>query len=228
MKTCTKCSVAKSADEFGHSSRNKDGLYSSCKQCQREFRQANKEKISKKARKHREKNSEAITRKKRQYYLENKEAVKRARREYHQTNKTTISEKRKTEHRNNPTKTLLGSASRRARKRGLEFNLKADDVIIPEKCPRLPDITLAIADNESAAKQGHSPTLDRIDSTKGYTRENVEVISYRANSIKSNSTLEERLLLVIHDLRSRCALPAKVALFALEEFEKELSISLTG
>ena len=36
-----------------------------------------------------------------------------------------------------------------------------------------------------------SPSIDRIDSTKGYTKDNIQIISWRANRIKNDSTPEE-------------------------------------
>jgi hypothetical protein len=36
-----------------------------------------------------------------------------------------------------------------------------------------------------------SPSLDRIDPTKGYVKGNVWIISYKANVIKNNATHEE-------------------------------------
>lgn len=41
-----------------------------------------------------------------------------------------------------------------------------------------------------------SPSLDRIDSQKGYTYDNCQIISNKANVIKSDATLEELELLV--------------------------------
>jgi hypothetical protein len=35
------------------------------------------------------------------------------------------------------------------------------------------------------------PTLDRIDSTKGYIKENIQVISFKANRLKNNATVDE-------------------------------------
>lgn len=42
----------------------------------------------------------------------------------------------------------------------------------------------------------NSPSLDRIDSSKGYTFENCQFISNKANRFKSDATLEELSMLV--------------------------------
>jgi hypothetical protein len=34
-------------------------------------------------------------------------------------------------------------------------------------------------------------SVDRIDNNSGYTKDNIKVISFRANRLKSNGTLEE-------------------------------------
>jgi predicted RND superfamily exporter protein len=41
----------------------------------------------------------------------------------------------------------------------------------------------------------YTPSLDRIDSKKGYTPDNVWVISHRANQIKNDATIEELKLI---------------------------------
>ena len=38
---------------------------------------------------------------------------------------------------------------------------------------------------------GIDASVDRIDSKKGYTKDNISVISWRANTLKSDGTLEE-------------------------------------
>ncbi len=78
-------------------------------------------------------------------------------------------------------------ARRNSKRRGEECNLEIEDIVIPEYCPLL-GIKL---DTSSGSKQDTSPSVDRIDSSKGYTRENVWIISQRANRIKNNSTIEE-------------------------------------
>ena len=43
----------------------------------------------------------------------------------------------------------------------------------------------------SAGFRETSPSLDRIDSTKGYTKNNVQIISWKANRIKAYATVVE-------------------------------------
>lgn len=76
------------------------------------------------------------------------------------------------------------SAQERALKKGLEFSILVDDIKIPEVCPLL-NKKLLIGDKK------YTPSLDRIDSTKGYTQDNIWVISHRANQIKNDATLDE-------------------------------------
>lgn len=69
---------------------------------------------------------------------------------------------------------------------GMEFTIEVSDIVIPETCPymRVPFIALD-------KKYGHS--LDRIDSTKGYTPDNIQVLSRIANIMKNNATEQELL-----------------------------------
>lgn len=78
----------------------------------------------------------------------------------------------------------------RAKERGLEFDLTWKDLVPPDECPVL-GITLTIGGGRSYKSQETSPSVDRIDNTKGYVKSNVRVISKRANSIKSDANIEE-------------------------------------
>lgn len=93
---------------------------------------------------------------------------------------------------------LLRSAKQRASNRGMEFTLTSSDIILPKVCPLL---GIELFPSEGKAS-GNSYTIDRIDSTKGYTPDNVWVISKRANTLKNDATIEE-LELLVHNLKSK-------------------------
>lgn len=86
---------------------------------------------------------------------------------------------------------LYTSARSRARKRGEEFSIEPSDIIIPTNCPIL-GIPL---EYHRGGKQDNSYSLDRIDSTKGYIKDNIWVISLRANRIKNDATVNELRLI---------------------------------
>lgn len=85
------------------------------------------------------------------------------------------------------------NAKTRAKKLGLAWDLSFEDVVVPETCP-----LLGIPIRFSTRKEDsidHSPSIDRLDNTKGYTKDNVWVISWRANKIKNDATISELKLL---------------------------------
>lgn len=83
---------------------------------------------------------------------------------------------------------MLAGAKLRAKKRGLEFVLTKDDIEIPVNCPIL---GIPIERNIGSGFHNSSPSLDRINNKLGYTKDNVRVISNRANLLKCDATLEE-------------------------------------
>lgn len=83
-------------------------------------------------------------------------------------------------------------AKRRAFERGLDFNIEISDIVIPDYCPVL-KLELNINSGRSGAYK-NSPSLDRIDNTKGYIKGNIQVISQEANAMKHSATTEELIL----------------------------------
>jgi len=81
----------------------------------------------------------------------------------------------------------------RAKRKNLEFAIEISDIIIPSVCPLL-NIPLVKGEGSYGPKP-NSPSLDRLDSSKGYVKGNVWVISHRANNMKSDSSLDEFQLL---------------------------------
>lgn len=88
-------------------------------------------------------------------------------------------------------KRLYEGAKRRAEERGLDFEIEISDIKIPEYCP-----VLGIKLEPCSEDKGRSPSIDRIDNNGGYTKENIKIISYRANSLKSDATTDELLRIV--------------------------------
>jgi len=86
-----------------------------------------------------------------------------------------------------PVYLMLWDAKKRARKSGVPFNIRAEHITIPDRCPLL-GIALQRA---SGFREAGSPSLDRVRPELGYVPGNVWVISYRANQIKNDATLHE-------------------------------------
>jgi hypothetical protein len=87
----------------------------------------------------------------------------------------------------------LRNAKVRAQQQGLEFDLELSDIIIPAVCPVL---GIPIKRDNTRLDKDAAPSLDRIDNAKGYVKGNVWIISFRANAIKRDASLDELRLLV--------------------------------
>lgn len=82
---------------------------------------------------------------------------------------------------------LINSAKKRANELNLPFNIRYDDILLPEICPLLGK---EINYNNDISTN-YSPSLDRINPNLGYIKGNIQVISKLANSMKSNANKEE-------------------------------------
>lgn len=91
-----------------------------------------------------------------------------------------------------PEQILFGNAQQRAKRKGIEFSITREDIAIPDYCPLL-GIKLS---KGSEGGSDHSPSLDRIDPSFGYTKDNIWVISMKANRLKNDATLAEMEMLV--------------------------------
>lgn len=98
-----------------------------------------------------------------------------------------------------PAKRLLYSARRRATINNLEFSIVEEDIIVPTHCPIL-GIPLVNTRPRGDSRRDIA-SLDRVDPTKGYTKDNIEVISWLANTMKNNATPELLVLFAEEILR---------------------------
>ena len=83
----------------------------------------------------------------------------------------------------------LANAKMRSKRSGLPCSISMLDVMgaVVDTCPLL-GLPLIYATGKI---HDNSPTLDRKICEHGYTKDNIAVISHRANRLKSDSTLEE-------------------------------------
>lgn len=85
---------------------------------------------------------------------------------------------------------LLNNAKMRAKQKKLQINIDKEFIKnnMGEFCPIL-GIKYEFASGSQSCPR--SPSLDRVDNSKGYTKDNVKVISLRANKLKNDATKEE-------------------------------------
>lgn len=93
-----------------------------------------------------------------------------------------------------PEKWLWLGARRRAKDKGLVFTITRHDIIIPEFCP----VFGTKLEKGNAQNHDNAPSIDRIVPELGYTKENIRVISNRANTIKNSGTIEEHEKILLY------------------------------
>ena len=189
-KICSKCKIEKSIDIFFNCSKTKDGKLNHCKECC-------KLRIQKYAKSEKGKNILKIARQKYRKTAKYKKYDKSYRqtencklRMYNYTRTDEYKNKQKIIRTNNKEYCIYKQAKRRASLKNLDFTITIDDIIIPKICPVLgiPIIKNGEKGNEN---EWNSPSIDRINSNLGYIKNNICIISYKANVIKRDGTITE-------------------------------------
>lgn len=186
-KKCAKCGLIKPAEGY-YPNRKKNALRSRCKVCCAEDRRAaassHKEYMHK-------------------YYKIHKDEYVEYHKEYHQENKEKINSYVRAYHRNrkivNTEQEIFSRTKSRAKKYNLPFDMTVEDIVIPEKCPVLGIDIIRGPNDGKKGPRPNSPSIDRIIPEKGYMRDNIRIISNRANTLKSNASITE-INLVLEDL----------------------------
>ena len=91
---------------------------------------------------------------------------------------------------NNIEKLLLSRARVRARQGNLPFDLELSDIQIPETCPLL-GVPLGNKYKDPDVHADYVPSIDRKDNSKGYTKDNIWIISFKANRMKNTASVTE-------------------------------------
>ena len=113
--------------------------------------------------------------------------IRTVRRKYDEEFKTRVNKTKRESRLRNYVHAMWKAAKTRAESRGLEFNIEESDIINPETCPIL-ECPIKFGTKED---YNYSPSLDRIDNSKGYVKGNIMVISKKANTMKNSASLEE-------------------------------------
>ncbi len=170
---CWVCKKIKPASEFYKDARNKYGLQKSCKECQKkrntEWNSANKERrAAKRAERYKLDKLNNPNHNSERYNKNRDDFIRRAK-EYRVTVEGRFMN-------------LLSSARRRSRDKNLEFELdlawaNEQYKLQNGKC-KLTGIVLDFGFNLSSKRKvmAFSPSLDRIDPAKGYTKENTRLV----------------------------------------------------
>jgi hypothetical protein len=87
----------------------------------------------------------------------------------------------------NPAHGMFSNAKERAKLKKVSFNLEKGDIVIPERCP----CCQHFLEVGRTKVHSHSPTLDRLDLSRGYIRGNVWVICHFCNRQKSDMSVAQ-------------------------------------
>ena len=184
QKRCSQCGKVwpSTKDYFVLDARNQSGLGASCRTCTRGRVKAY---LNKHPKKHsletRYKNQERA----KVFRVENRESIR----------SRTLARFQK-----DPIRTLLAEAKKRARNKRLKFTLKLKHVrdLLGERCPVLGlPYRFQRGRGHSITSIDFSPSIDRFDPNLGYTPDNIAVISYRANRLKSDGSAKEHKALAL-------------------------------
>lgn len=150
---------------------------------QKKYKAVHVEEIREYHKRYRAANSEKLRTKKKQHRAANADKIRKRKQELHAANVD-----------KDPKGTWLRKtfirAKARAKKRGLPYDDKCPDLVLPDVCPVL-GIALVYPNALKNKRSNNSPSLDRLENPLGYAALNLRVISFRANALKNDATVDE-------------------------------------
>jgi hypothetical protein len=210
MKTCKHCNETKSINCFVKTPLTKDGTTTTCKLCNSKRRLSKRHKVTIKEKEcficKKIKFSEEFpknaslpgglhsycklctnTKNKEGEYYKKSGAIRKEKLHSDPIYRKKVNKQKQESRLRNIESVLLIECKRRSIKKNIDFNITIDDIVIPEYCPIL--LQPIVQGNKDNYK--FSPSIDRIDNTKGYIKGNIQIISMHANRIKNSATIEE-------------------------------------
>ena len=123
-KECGRCKEVKTLDNFSKTKSNWDGLNNTCKQCQKEYREKNKERINQKNREYWAKNKDRLNAQRRERRKNNPQEVREVQRKWYWNNHKRILELKRKWYWSNREKDL--ESSRKWREKNKEYKAEYD------------------------------------------------------------------------------------------------------
>lgn len=166
MKTCARCKESRTLDQFFANNRAKDKKHAWCKECCYAY---NKNSTQKDYRAEWQRNFRKSEKA--------KEYDRRYRSEYHQSLSGLASK-------------LYSSAKKRAKNSGIEFDLDVEWIMehLAELKCEASGMRLVLDIDESMQHTYNRPSIDRKDNSRGYTKDNCQIVSVIYNKAKSDGT----------------------------------------
>jgi len=100
---------------------------------------------------------------------------------------------------------LFNEIKKRASKKDIKFEITKEDLRsiygTVKKCPIL-EIDIDYSENYIGGPNDNSPSIDRLIPELGYIKENISILSQRANRIKNNGSAEEHILIALWMLKN--------------------------
>ena len=168
IKYCPKCKLDK---EFGPNKKQSSGLQVWCKDCLRAYKKSHRAEKSIYNRQYRGKHSVSLKARLRKWHADNKEHLKQHYDQYFQTARGRAVK-------------MISEIKRRCKNSGMPFAITKDD-LIPRLEVGICQVTGMPLDFYGVAAP-FSPSVDRIDSQRGYEPDNIRIVVLMFNLARRN------------------------------------------
>lgn len=131
------------------------------------------------------------------WYQNNKDKAMINQNNYRARHREKIREREKTYKNsfNGRLRALLGSSNKYAKQRKQEFSITYEDLIelwnLQEGLCSITKIPMQLESGTRQNKNYYRISIDRIDNSIGYTRENIHLVCFAVNQMKSDLTMKE-------------------------------------
>lgn len=179
LRVCRECGLEAFTEEdlelFAKGKTCKYGRDNLCKKC-----------INERHRKHYKENREERNAKARKYYTDNREKLNERQKKQYKTNIIKEREYNRKHHAAHPFRYAVKYAKARSKKNGSDFDLTPEFLIqLWDECGGICPMTGVKMLKKSKLSDPIAKSLDRIDPEKGYTKDNVRLVSYWYNRTRN-------------------------------------------